>query len=142
MLSRLSVLLCLAAVSVAANPTEPLGDNSPRMWTVTLSASVDGSGVFHFSDEALNYKHKHWGHPGNVQFNGKPWQDLAKSPEDWEAHRGKLDLAQAWVVRREGRDTVAFEKTKTGFSVFMNDSPNGAGNYAITIAIPLLEQAP
>ncbi|MCX7411550.1 MAG: hypothetical protein NTZ32_26040 [Planctomycetales bacterium] len=142
MLSRLSILLSLVAVTAAANPTEPLGENSPRMWTVTLSASVDGSGVFHFSDEALKYKHKHWGHPGNVQLNGKPWQDLAKSSEDWEAHRGKLDLAQAWVVRREGRDTVAFEKTKTGFSVFLNDSPNGAGNYSITIAIPLLEQTP
>ena len=140
--SRLSVLLCLAAVSAAANPTEPLGDNSPRMWTVTLSASVDGSGVFHFTDEALTYQHKHWGRPAHVMFNGKPWQKLATSPEDWEAHRGKLDLANAWIVRREGRDTVAFEKTKTGFSVFLNDSPNGAGNYSITIAIPLLEQAP
>ena len=142
MLSRLSVLLCLVAVTAAANPTEPLGDNSPRMWTVTLSASVDGSGVFHFSDEALTYKHKHWERPKHVQLNGKPWPDLAQSPEDWEAHRGKLDLANAWVVRREGRDTVAFEKTKTGFSVFMNDSPNGAGNYSITIAIPLSEQVP
>jgi len=63
MLSRLSILLSLVAVTAAANPTEPLGENSPRMWTVTLSASVDGSGVFHFSDEALKYKHKHWGHP-------------------------------------------------------------------------------
>lgn len=143
MLAHLSVLLCLVAVSaVAADPSEPLGDNSPRMWTVTLSASVDGSGVFHFTDEALTYQHKHWGRPAHVMFNGKPWQKLATSPEDWEAHRGKLDLTHAWVVRREGRDTVAIETTKTGFSVFLNDSPNGAANYSITIAIPLLEQVP
>ncbi len=142
MLTRLCVLLCLVAVSAVANSTEPLGDNSPRMWTVTLSASVDGSGVFQFTDDTLTYKHRHWGSPANVQFNGKPWQDMAKSPEEWESHRGKLDLANAWVVRREGRDTIALEKTKTGFSVFMNDSPNGAGNYSITIAIPLVEQAP
>ncbi len=143
MLSRLSALVCLVVVSaVAANPGEPLGDNSPRMWTVTLSASVDGSGVFHFTDEALTYQHKHWGRPAHVMFNGKPWQNLVQSPDDWEAHRGKLDLTHAWLVRREGRDTIALENTKTGFSVFMNDSPNGARNYSITIAIPLLEQAP
>ena len=141
MVSRLSALLCLVAVSAAANPTEPFSNKSPQIWTVTLSASVDGSGVFHFSDDALKYKHKHWGRPKNVQLNGHPWQDLAKSPEDWQAHHGKLDLTHAWVIRREGRDTIAIETTKTGFSVFMNDSPNGVGNYSITIAIPL-EQAP
>jgi hypothetical protein len=142
MFSRLSVIVCLVAISAAADTKEPLGDNSPRMWTVTLTAKVDGSGVFQFSDEAMTYKHKHWKAPTNVQLNGHPWQDLNASPEDWAAHRGTLDLTNAWVVRREGRDTVAFEKTKTGFSVFMTDSPNGAGNYSTTIAIPLLESAP
>ncbi len=137
MLSRLSVVVCLIAMS-AANPTEPFGDNSPRIWTVTLTAEVDGSGVFQFSDEALSYKHKHWGNPANVQINGHQWQDLCSSPEEWQTHRGHLDLTNAWVIRREGRDTIAFEKTKNGFSVFMNDSPNGTGSYSITIGIPLL----
>ncbi|MEK6257178.1 MAG: hypothetical protein AABP62_01045 [Planctomycetota bacterium] len=141
MLTRLGILLCFASISAAANSVEPLGDDSPRMWTVTLSADVDGSGVFHFSDEALTYQHKHWGRPRKILFNGKPWKEIAKSPEDWLDHRGKLDLTQAWVIRRQGRDTVAMEKTRTGFSVFMNDSPNGADDYSITIAIPLREQA-
>ncbi len=142
MLTRLMIVACLVTASVAANAAEPLGDNSARAWTVTLTAVVDGSGVFHFSDNELKYQHKHWVAPANVQFNGQPWQDLSKSPEAWSAHRGKLDLSNAWVVRREGRDTIAFEKTKSGFSVFMNDSPNGGGNYSITIAIPVLETTP
>ena len=45
MLTRLGILLCFASISAAANSVEPLGDNSPRMWTVTLSADVDGSGT-------------------------------------------------------------------------------------------------
>ena len=141
MLARLLTAASLVVVSVAAYAVEPLGDNSARAWTITLTAVVDGSGVFHFSDDELKYQHKHWTKPANVQFNGQPWQDLTKSPEAWSAHRGKLDLSNAWVVRRQGRDTIAFEKTKTGFSVFMNDSPNGGKNYSITIAIPVLEAA-
>jgi|GEM_PF-1549519 len=142
MLARLLTVFCLVVASVAAYAVEPLGDNSARAWTITLTAVVDGSGVFHFSDDELKYQHKHWAKPANVQFNGQPWQDLSNSPEAWKTHRGKLDLTNAWVVRRQGRDTIAFEKTKGGFSVFMNDSPNGGDNYSITIAIPVQETAP
>jgi len=113
---------------------------TPRFWTVTLSAVVDGSGVFTFTDTSATYAHKHWAPPEKVPFNGKPYADLKTSPKDWTEDRGKLDLPNAWVVTRQGRDVIAMEKTATGFNVHVSDSPNDADLYSITIAIPLREQ--
>jgi hypothetical protein len=132
---------CFAFLSAAPDDKEPVGDLTPRIWTITLAATVDGSGIFQFSDNELVYQHKHWQPPVGVTFNGQPWTDVTHSPDAWKTHQGQLDLSHAWIVRRTGRDILGLEKTKLGFNVFVADSPNGTDDYSITIAIPLLEQA-
>lgn len=142
MWTRLTTVLCLLGISYAPTPAQPIvADAAPQVWTFTLSAKIDGSGVFVFSDNELIYQHKHWEIPAQVLCNGQPWQDLGKSPDVWLALRGKLDLSHAWIVRRTGRDVVAMEKSKHGFNVYLADSPNGADHYSITIAIPLIDQS-
>jgi hypothetical protein len=47
-----------------------------------------------------------------------------------------LDLHKATIVQRKGRDTIALERTTAGFDLYLNDSPNGAADYEVTISIP------
>jgi hypothetical protein len=130
--------VCLAVLAQpVSTPVQEEEGGTPRLWTVTLAAEIDGSGVFTFTEESVSYAHKHWEPPTRVMFNEKPWDDLTKSPEAWTEQRGKLDLTHAWVAGRQGRDVIAMEKTATGFKVYVSDSPNGADAYSIIIAIPV-----
>ena len=47
-----------------------------------------------------------------------------------------LSLTYAWIVQRHGRDVIALESTAKGFDLYLCDSPNGAADYSVTIAIP------
>ena len=78
---------------VATHETE---SSSPRFWTVVLSAVVDGSEAFIFTEDAVIHVHKSQGPPTNVLFNGKPWENLERTPDEWTEHRGKLDLKRAY----------------------------------------------
>lgn len=132
--------VCLAVLlQPVGSPMPTRESGTSPVWTVTLSAVVDGSGVFKFSEDSVTYTHKHWEPPKHVLFNGKPWDDLKITPKEWTLQRGKLDLSNAWVIKRQGRDLVALEKTAIGFNVFLADTPNDAAPYSLTIAIPLRE---
>ncbi len=132
--------VCLAALlQPVGSPMQSKESGTSPVWTVTLSAVVDGSGVFTFSEDSVTYTHRHWEPPTHVLFNGKPWENLEISPEEWTLQRGRLDLGNAWVNKRQGRDLVAFEKTTIGFNVHLADTPNDAAPYSLTIAIPLRE---
>lgn len=104
-----------------------------------ITANVDGSGRMLFSPERVSYEHFNWQLPSDVTINGRPWPNLNESPADWPEFSRGLDLRQARVVSREGRDVIALEITPDGFAVYLCDSPNGAGPYEMTIAIPRLE---
>ena len=81
------------------------------MWTVTLSAVVDGSGVFTFSEDSVTYTHRHWEPPKHVLFNGKPWKNLRISPKEWTLQRGKLDLS--FAARQDWAGFAQFEWSTT-----------------------------
>lgn len=130
-------LLTCGLLAVCAPDDGDDGGAAPRVWNVTITAVIDGSGTFTFTEDSIVYEHKHWQEPTDVAFNGRAWEKLKTTPEEWVAQRGKLDLAQAWVVKRSGRDIIGLEKTPKGFAVLVADSPNGADAYSITIAIPL-----
>lgn len=101
-----------------------------------ISASVDGSGRIVFSRQEVRYEHKHWSPPWNVTLNGEPWNSLEQTPAGWRELSARLDLTKAWIISRNGRDVVALEQTPEGFDLYLDDSPNGAADYEITIAIP------
>jgi hypothetical protein len=132
----LAMTLLLASM-FAPLPMDEEGGAGPKLHTLTLSLRMDGSGVFTFTDGAVAYEHKHWRRPTGVALNGKPWETLDETPQEWASQRGKLDLSSAWVVKRSGRDIIGLEKTAKGFVVFIADSPNDADDYEVTIAIPL-----
>jgi hypothetical protein len=101
-----------------------------------ISATVDGSGRMIFTRQSLRYEHKHWDLPTDVTVDGEPWTNLSQTPPAWREIAGHLDLAKAWIVKREGRDVIAMEPTPDGFALYLCDSPNGAAKYEVTIAIP------
>lgn len=101
-----------------------------------IQATVDGSGRIVFTRDDVHYEHKHWDEPTDVMFDGRPWQDLTATPSSWREIVNHLDLTKAWIVKRQGRDTIALEQTPDGFDLYLCDSPNGADNYEVTIAIP------
>jgi hypothetical protein len=101
-----------------------------------ISATVDGSDKIVFTDESVRCKHKFWSPMTNVMFNGKPWHDLDHTPTRWLAFSDRLDLSKARIVKRQGRDAIALETTRAGFDLYLDDSPNGAAEYSVTIAIP------
>ena len=145
------IILCLTlAVSLHADDAilasegsqEGKRDNSfadltnaqPKLLRIT--ATVDGSGKIVFTRQAVRYEHKQWGQPTNVSFGGEPWLDLTRTPPTWLEAAAHLDLTKAWIVKRKGRDVIALEQTPDGFDLYLCDSPNGAADYEVVIAIP------
>lgn len=111
-------------------------DVHPKL--LRISATIDGSGRFTFTRDSLKFEHKHWTGPTNVSIDGEPWKDLNATPGPWKDIADRVDLTRAWIVRRDGRDTIALESTPNGFDLYVADSPNGAAEYSIIIAIPRL----
>ena len=101
-----------------------------------ISANVDGSGRIVFTKNSMRYEHKYWSPPANVKVNGEPWTDLNHTPSSWGDFSRKLDLSRAWIAKRQGRDVAVLEHTANGFDLYLCDSPNGAADYDVTIAIP------
>jgi len=100
-----------------------------------ISGTIDGSDKFIFTREQVKWVHLHWSEPADVTFQGKPWNNLRKTPAKWTDF-ASLDLPHSTIVGHKGRDVVALEPTNRGFVLYLVDSPNGAGNYSVTIAIP------
>lgn len=126
-----------ASVTVRLDGNQGLGDAieaQPQL--VRIAATVDGSGRFVFTRAKVGYEHKHWDAPTNVRFDGVTWANLETTPAPWTDYCSRLDLTKAWIVKRQGRDTIALEQTPDGFDLYVSDSPNGAADYEVTIAIP------
>ena len=109
-------------------------DAQPKL--IQIRGTIDGSGKICCTREAVRYVHKQWSPPKNLVFGGEPWTKLDETPKIWPELAKSLDLARAWVVQREGRDTIALEQTPDGFDLYLCDSPNGSADYEVTIAIP------
>jgi hypothetical protein len=103
---------------------------------IKISAQVDGSGFIEFTPESVHYHHLNWQPPTDVTFDSEPWQNLDQTPASWSDNGRRLDLARAQIVERKGRDVIALERTEAGFEIYLDDSPNGADRYEVTIAIP------
>lgn len=127
--SALLLLILLSSCSTAPTPPVALYEN------LTISGTIDGSEKFTFTQDGVKWVHLHWSEPDDMTFRGKPWNNPRKTPAQW-AEFAHLDLPHARIVRRQGRDVVAQEPTASGFVLYLVDSPNGAGNYSVTIAIP------
>lgn len=135
-------LLAITAAADDASPVAPgvldgqrdVIDAQPQV--VRFAATIGGSGRLVFTRGKVFYEHKHWGKPTNIRFDGASWANLESTPAPWTDYSSKLDLTKAWVVKRQGRDVVALEHTPDGFDFYLSDSPNGAAEYEVTIAIP------
>jgi hypothetical protein len=101
-----------------------------------ISALVDGSGFIEFTPQSVRYHHLNWQPPVDVTFDGEQWQNLDQTPTSWSDNGRQLDLSRAQIVQRKGRDVIALERTEAGFDLYLDDSPNGSGQYEVTIAIP------
>jgi len=112
---------------------------SRSIQVLKVTATIDGSGKFVFTPAGARYEHLNWSPPTNVTINDSAWGDLGHTPDGWLRFSDGLDLSRAWIVEREGRDVIALEPTAKGFDLFMDDSPNGAADYSVTIAIPRRE---
>lgn len=109
-------------------------DAQPKLLRIT--ARIDGSGRIIFTRDSVRYEHKHWDQPENVVFDGEPWPNLSRTPVAWSEISKHLDLSRAWIVNRKGRDVIALEHTPAGFDLYLCDSPNGAAEYEVLLAIP------
>jgi len=109
-------------------------DAQPKL--LRISCRMDGSGRFVFTRQNVHYEHRHWRRPNHILFDGEPWTNLAQTPAPWRDYGDRLDLTKARIVKRTGRDVIALEHTPDGFHLYLCDSPNGGGDYAVTLAIP------
>jgi hypothetical protein len=132
----LFAVACLMVCGCATcKKNNPVNDNYVAL--IRITANVDGSDRFFFTPDNVSWEHKFWGPPTDVTFDGQPWADLNHAPPGWRELARPLDLRRAWIVNREGRDVIALEHTSKGFELYFCDSPNGAGYYEVTIAVPL-----
>ncbi len=127
-----SALFLLSLLSSCTTAAKPKVD--PYAY-LTISGTIDGSDKFTFTQDGVKWTHLHWSEPDDMTFQGTPWNNPRKTPAKW-ADFAHLDLPHARIVRRQGRDVVALEPSTSGFTLYLADSPNGAGNYSVTIAIP------
>lgn len=127
-LAALALLLPVSCTTVKQAPAE-------RIDHLTISGLIDGSEKFTFTAAAVKWRHLHWSTPSSMEFDGRSWTRLGKTPEGWKRFAAH-DLAKATIVRRHGRDVIALEPTSDGFVLYFDDSPNGASYYSATIAIP------
>lgn len=127
-----SALLLLVLLSSCCSAPQPPVDPYEYL---TISGEIDGSEKFTFTQDGVKWVHLHWSEPDDLTFKGKPWTNPRKTPAQW-AEFASLDLPHATIVKRQGRDVVALEPTTRGFILYLADSPNGAGHYSVTIAIP------
>lgn len=145
--------LCLMVAAALSSGAPPRGGASPssdpssvtaafdeavaaQPKLLRISGRFDGSGRITFQRESVRYVHKHWGQPKAVLFDGEPWTKLGRTPAAWRDFGARLDLSKARIVKRQGRDVIALEHTPDGFDLYLSDSPNGAADYTVTIAIP------
>ena len=136
---KLSLLLaiCLGVSSCAhckRGCSAPVTPSEIKLLRIT--AAVDGSGRIIFNGDSARYEHKFWTPLWNVTFDGQPWTELSTTPVGWATLSRELDLPAARIVNRTGRDVIALEPTAEGFDLYLNDTPNGADDYTVTIAIP------
>lgn len=127
-----SALFLLAVLSSCCSTPKPPVDPNEYL---TITGQIDGSEKFIFTPEQVKWVHLHWSEPDDMTFKGKPWTNPRKTPAQW-AEFASLDLPHARIIKRQGRDLVALEPTSNGFILYLADSPNGAGHYSATIAIP------
>lgn len=132
----LPAILLLVATAWSGDGLEPDRLRAAQPKLLTVSGTFDGSGRIAFTRAGVRYEHMHWGAPSGVLFDDEPWNDFDRTPAAWLDIVDRVDLTKAWVVCREGRDVLALEHTPDGFDLYVCDSPNGAGRYSITIAIP------
>jgi hypothetical protein len=128
-----TISLKFAHADVPYEADESTGNHSKIL---QISATIDGSDRLVFTRTSVRLEHKFWQMPANVMFDGKPWTDFSQTPLSWGRIGAKYDLARAHIVERTGRDVVALERTPDGFDLYLDDSPNGADDYTVTIAIP------
>jgi hypothetical protein len=129
----LLIAACFSASGITV-ADEDVSDGQPKL--LRISATVDGSGRIIFTRGSVRYEHKHWDLPTDMMFDGVPWTDLEQTPAAWREIANQLDPTKAWIVKREGRDMIALESTPDGFDLYLCDSPSGASEYTVTIAIP------
>lgn len=115
---------------------------TPPEKILKFTGTVDGSGRIVFTRETVRYEHKHWKEPWNLAFNGVAWSNLGENPPGWTDLSSELDLCRAHIIERTGRDVIALETTAEGFDLYLSDTPNGADEYAATIAIPFQKEPP
>ena len=110
---------------------------NPKLLRIT--AYVDGSGRFIFTNQKVRYEHRNWEPPADVSFGGESWSNLAATPAVWRMIGSQLNLREAKIVSRKGRDIIALEHTAEGFDLYLSDSPNGGADYEVTISIPRMK---
>jgi len=130
-LAAACALALILSISGCTTPKPP----TPSCEHLTISGLIDGSEKFIFSPAGVQWAHLHWSEPDDMTFQGSHWYNPRKTPAQW-ARYAALDLPRARIIKRQGRDLVALEPTADGFILCFDDSPNGAGAYSVTIAIP------
>ena len=133
---QIALILMLVTVGSATEPLDDAANVRAQPKLLRISGRIDGSGRIVFTRDRARYEHKHWGKPAKMRFDGEPWKSPERTPAAWGEIAGGLDLTRAWIVERKGRDVIALENTPDGFDLYLCDSPNGATDYAITLAIP------
>jgi len=137
----ITIALCKTSLVTTYGQNElgnasPLDGDDSETFSLHISATIDGSELLVFTPGSVHWEHKYWSPATNIVFNGHPWTNLFHSPTGWQEIAQDLDLTKAHIVQRKGRDVIALETTKKGFNLYLCDSPDGAADYDVTIAIP------
>ncbi len=131
----------VAIAPLGPDPEGPTGSNGVLAETQAVfhfKGMVDGSDRILITRDGALWEHAHWDWPqGAVTVNRAQWDPRQKNflttagaakflPECYSLEAADLE-------RIKGRDVVALERTNNVLIVYLDDTPNGAGEYEFKI---------
>ena len=104
---------------------------------LTLRGMIDGSEEVHIYQDRAEWIHKHWRGPADITVNGTAWDiEVPFVNQGTTAYfKHPMDFSRTRVLMARGRDVAAMVATPDKLILYLSDSPNGAAEYEMRIAV-------
>jgi len=124
-----------------ASAIDQPSDDQTHPIVLNIRAVIDGGDLLDITPTGAVWTHRSWQEPRAVVINGVPFNIHAASTLNMIG-LGDADLSSAEVTERNGRGTVAMEKTDNGIAIHFADPQPGAARYGISIRFARKSAAP
>jgi hypothetical protein len=125
-----SWFVALAAALLTASPAFA---GAPPV--ITISGTIDGSGVMTVNPTSVAWKNTQWGTPTALKVNGTAWNPSKQQTLDVAGPLLPENLTDYFVsTKNSGRDLANAEIVDGKLLIFFADTPDGGANYDVQVS--------